>query len=872
MRDCTSRQFLGRLFTAWVLLLFPLFIAGWMGASLTAQDKAKPKKEEEEDPGAKPKRPVPVVGDEDREEQTTRPAAKPVDTQVADLRREAERAKNPAVKDLFNSLAIPHDMLVTPTGRSFRVEPFPKYIGPNPNFSGSISLKLLNDQGKPGRTNTYEKRDLKAVDPYENIALNKVNEFLKKGLNKEPENDPKFLSERDMFEEAEKVLTAVIKFHESARERGLREGDEWKTLGKNLHAKLRDVQVKKLQSLTDARDWETAYDLALRLRENYHDDQGVQQAIAKHVAQYALQALHAKNYGETQKRLLLIDKDFQSSEAAESVREGLKQKAAELLAEAKKRAESDPQGAIDLLQTARTIYAQLPGLQDLYLQLNKKYPVIYVGVHGLPENLSPATAYTDSEKQAVELLYESLVKLSFTPSLGQRYEAGLAQDLPELVPLGRRFQLIGNAFWSDGKRLTGVDVRHTVGLLSSRDFPGRIPEWAYLIEQGARTGGSQLEITLTLRQGYLDPLALMDFKILPQKLQRADDPDFAHNPIGSGPYKYDAEKSKPGEEVVFVANSHYEERPGKLGQPRIREIHFVVSRDPANDFQHGKLQLLLNLPTSQLRATQTLPDVQTYTVRNRRIYFLAVNHRQPPLRENIALRRAIAHAINREEILDQKFRSKFQNYHRVLNGPYPPDSWAYWNKPDLKSDPYNPKLADSQAKAAHLERKLSLKYPEGDADVAGACEMIRAQLEKVNINVELKALPSRDLRRDVEERHDYELAYYHWDYPNEEYWLWPLFDPRATGPGGLNFLGYENDDKLASYFRQAMTRREFSAIQELTHNIHYEFYEKMPLIPLWQLDTHYAVHRSLAVPMGPAEPLIDPLLVFTDVEKWKKEQ
>jgi hypothetical protein len=46
----------------------------------------------------------------------------------------------------------------------------------------------------------------------------------------------------------------------------------------------------------------------------------------------------------------------------------------------------------------------------------------------------------------------------------------------------------------------------------------------------------------------------------------------------------------------------------------------------------------------------------------------------------------------------------------------------------------------------------------------------------------------------------------------------------------------------------------------------------MPLIPLWQLDTHYAVHRSLAVPMGPAEPLIDPLLVFTDVESWKKEQ
>src|SRR5207302_975754 len=141
--------------------------------------------------------------------------------------------------------------------------------------------------------------------------------------------------------------------------------------------------------------------------------------------------------------------------------------------------------------------------------------------------------------------------------------------------------------------------RHTVQILCQPKYPRRIPEWADLMEDGARVGGDQFHITLTLRQGYLDPLSLMDFKILPETLARPDDADFAKNPVGSGPYRLDRERSKAGEDIVFVANPYYETRPGKIGLPHIREIHFFVSANPAADFQIGRgaLQLLLDLPT-----------------------------------------------------------------------------------------------------------------------------------------------------------------------------------------------------------------------------------------------------------------------------------
>ena len=40
----------------------------------------------------------------------------------------------------------------------------------------------------------------------------------------------------------------------------------------------------------------------------------------------------------------------------------------------------------------------------------------------------------------------------------------------------------------------------------------------------------------------------------------------------------------------------------------------------------------------------------------------------------------------------------------------------------------------------------------------------------------------------------------------------------------------------------------------------------MPLIPLWQLDTHVALHPALR------PTRLDPLLIFDDVAEWKLEK
>jgi ABC-type oligopeptide transport system substrate-binding subunit len=869
---------------AWTLL-------GCLASGRAAQDAAKPdtprgqgepgkekqtgkKPKEEEEETTKPPRKVPLrVGDEDLQENAPSLAAKPGSLRPADLEREAKRAKHPAVQELFQRLAKPHDVItMAGSQRALNVELIAEYLGARPKLTKTLTVHPYNDAWKIGPTFSLGSNDVFGVEPYEQLALHKVNDFLKSGLDRDPESK-QYLPRLEMLQEAEKVLTAVLRFHDSALERGLRKGNAWNDLRTPLVDKLQEVQLDQLRTLADQRNWDAAFDLASRLAEAYLAKKDVQAKIASVMAQSASESLKGSNNDLTQQRLLVLEYLFPSSPEVASIRKKLRDQAAAYMEQARQ-LENHRQvsAAIERLEKARDIYPQLPGLRDFYLRLSQKNPVLYVGVHDIPEYFSPAMAYLDSEKQAGELLFENLVKLTSTPKAGQEYLPCLASDLPKLIPLGRQFTLTRGASWSDDHPVTAADVRRTVEL-----FNGRVPEWTELLQGGARIDEDAFHINLTLRQGYLDPLSLMTFKILPgQHLGRADDADFARKPIGSGPYQLQV---RDAGKAVFSANPYYEMRlaPGKSGLPRIREIQFFHSEDPAKDFQDGKLQLLLDLPTSRFQELDSagLGDAVTLkTLPNRRIYFLAMNHRKPLLGNNQALRRAIAHAINREAILNDCFRAGLRPApHRPLTGPYPPNSWAC--NPALKSRLFNPNLARAQAGQAKEGRavlgRLTLKYPNNDPAVAKACEAIQQQIQRIGpgIELELKPMEPRALRHDVEELYDYDLAYYSWDYPDETYWLWPLFDPSAIKPGGRNFLGYQNDEELESLFHRIMSHRDPIEVKKLTHRVHEVFESKMPFIPLWQLDTHLAIHNSLSMVDGQDRPVVPhPLLIFTNVETW----
>jgi ABC-type oligopeptide transport system substrate-binding subunit len=858
------------------LPLAGLLLALWLANDVPAQNR-KPKNEEVEE-GDEPAKPPPKRSKVPKREEVEEGTTTPDETRPIDLAAEARKAHG-AISDLFATLAVPHDEVTMPiSGRVDKVEPLRQYIGNPVKFSGTLAMTRIEVSGKRNRLKPVQAEDIKSVRHYEQIALKEVQALLEK-------------ADLERLLAAEKALIFVLRFHNTMRHKEAVDARHWDDLEADLRALLLDIRRQQAGALAGQGKWEEAFKRAEQLAKDNPDSAKVQADLARLALRRADQTNKLSDYVEARKLLVAFESQFPNSTEADSVRKGLRSRADRLMNDAL--AQKDKSSQIEGLRNAARVWPQLSKLQDKLSELDREHPVLFVGVRSLPRYLSPALAATDAEKQAVELLFESLVQASPGPGGGWHYDPVLAEGRPRVISRGREFRLARDAFWSDGQRVSAADIRHTVTLLKQPGLTGRDAEWANLVEDpwvGARAN----KFSITLRHGYLDPLALMTFKVLPRRprekrLSRADDAAFAEKPVGSGPFQLQArEEEAESKAVVFTANPFYQ-RAARPGRPWVREIRLVVPKDPAKDFTEGRLHVLLDLPTNGIARLKgaDLKDINIRTLANRRVYFLAVNNRHDAL-GNQDLRQALAHAIDRATLLKGHFRAGYQSVdrnqqvsrkegtqvlHPALNGPFPAGSWACCPSSRVPTTLYNPALAKRKAKQALAKLNtatvnLTLKYPDDDLRVAEACKEICAQVAKLEMGVKITAqgLPPRDFHEAITKR-NYELAYYHHDYASDMYWLFPLFDPdkSARDVGGSNYLLYENDSELVSLFHRAMNYRSFHEVKKLTHDIHAHLNDTMPLIPLWQLHSHIAVHPRLKT--GP----LDPLRVFANVEEWKWE-
>lgn len=831
------------------------------------QQKTVSKEEEERAPKANTKAPV-RVGDEEGDGASAGPAAR-----VADLTQEARKATNPVVKKLFEDLSPPHDLWIQ-SSRENKVETVPVFILPKGKVPGGLKVKKL-EPGKINEAISLNELNTRALRGFEQIVLEQVNNFLQKDLDKKHPGDKEHLSRREMLQEAEKALAAGILYNRSAKEQHKRDDPMWEPVGKQLEQRLSAVQLQRLSLLTDAKDWNQAFDLATALlNDSFANREGgeeekkkVQAQVLRLLARQAEDAVKEKKLVEARRRLSLLQAKFPDSPDLEPIRKELQNQAREILKQTQELLDKDPNAARNTLLMVQEIAPQLPELRDQFLKLNNQHPIVAVGVRSLPVNMSPGLAVTDVERQTLNLIFESLVRLAYKRAPGERFQAALSSDLPQVKSLARMFFLPRDAFWSSGELVHAGDVKHTIRLMADPSWPGYDLEWAKMIAKGAQIEENAFQITLRMQHGYLDPLGLMDFKILPESgPAKITDEKFARQPVGSGPFRFDHSE---GEKCVFLANQHYGARENREGLPRIREIHLVKSTDPIQELRDPNFGMLFDLTSAKFKELQSAgleASARFKTLPNRRIYFLALNHRNSVLQDE-HFRRGLAHAIQREEILNTCFREGLQNPvpHRALNGPYPPGSWAA----DPNIQPYRAAFAKAELADAKKNRAakvtLTLKYPDDDPAVARACELIKKQIQEqdpAGLTIELQPRSPVQLHHDVEIAHDYQLAYYSHDFPSEAYWLWPLFQYDGTHE---NYLGYKNDDELEGWMRKLLAHRDPKKVEILAHQIHQRCFATVPFVPLWQLDTHLLIRNNLVVPNP---DLIDPLAIFRDADRW----
>lgn len=702
-------------------------------------------------------------------------------------------------------------------------------------------------------------RDVAAAPDFEEKTLKRVDSLLKA-------EKPAAATYRI----AEVVLSAALRHSLSERRAAPLAVVPSSDLAAKLATRLEKLRADWLLSLRE--DQAAADALADRWLPTAAREGPLRTAILDCWTQTGKAALNRKDFAAARATLDRIEAHFDQIGGADEIDKALRERAEAL----QKQASAMPDAkAVQALEEALTLWPRLPDAQDTLARHKGTFRTLLVAVPALPEQLSPSTAYTSIDRQALELVFDRLFRVEYPAAFGKRYRPQLALDLPA-DGLAGSIQIRRDVFWSSGERLTSADIRHTALLMNQPDAAGRTALWREVLEL-PQSGANRFRFALTNRHGLFDPLAAAQFWILPQyyrgkQLQRADDADFAKAPVGSGPFRYLGVKRDQGTpHAVFQSNSRDLRRPIAA----VREIRMMPWSDARKDFPRPAPHLVLDAPTQQRAALQQLGYAEINPGKSACVHLLAVNHRRPTL-ASVAVRRALALAIDRQALLDRHFRAEPKKDHATANGLFPRHSWASAPAPGVPMELFNLENARSLARQVKTETNvfdLTLKYPAGDPRVKSACEEIAAgivtlfQDAKIKIGVKAIPLSTHVLQKAIRDR-DYDLLYTTVESLDDPIRLAFFFDRQedATRAGGSNYLGYDNDARLHELLREVTRQRQFAALQANMRAVHAHLTETMPAIPLWQLDFHVLVHPSLRTPR------LDPRAVFANVRDWQIEK
>jgi dipeptide transport system substrate-binding protein len=210
-------------------------------------------------------------------------------------------------------------------------------------------------------------------------------------------------------------------------------------------------------------------------------------------------------------------------------------------------------------------------------------------------------------------------------------------------------------------------------------------------------------------------------------------------PVGTGPFilqsytKDNAIKYNRFEQ--YWDNKNFKGNP----QNKIDKLIFSITTDPSVRFQKlkaGECDFVTLPAIADLKAMEENKSIQLLSQEGLNIGYLAMNVTKKPF-DNILVRKAIAHALNKKLYLD----AIYQNTAVIAKNPIPPALSAYNNS--TKDYEYNIDLAKKYLKQAGLENGFETEMwtlpvvrpynPDGKK----MGELMQADLAKIGIKVKL---------------------------------------------------------------------------------------------------------------------------------------
>ena len=301
--------------------------------------------------------------------------------------------------------------------------------------------------------------------------------------------------------------------------------------------------------------------------------------------------------------------------------------------------------------------------------------------------------------------------------------------------------------------------------------------------------------------------------ILPAELVESQH-DFARLPVGSGPLvlldsqnKWRLQRLDDGQLISLI----------EVKDPTVRMLKLV----------HAEVDLIQgDLPPESVRYLQAKPGLTVKTAVGVNFSYLGLNTQDPQLKK-LKVRQALAHAIDRQAIID-----KAMLQHSRLGGAIlPPEHYA--QQQILPAYAYDPALAKRLLQEAGVSLPLKLVYKTStDAQRLRLATIMQAQMRLAGIDLEIRSLDWATFFAEIKQG-NFQLYGLTWVGVKTPEIYAQAFASDSVPPKGFNRGRYQDAE-----LDRLLSTDDWQAVTQRVH-------QQLPYIPLWYEGQFAAMQKGI---------------------------
>lgn len=427
----------------------------------------------------------------------------------------------------------------------------------------------------------------------------------------------------------------------------------------------------------------------------------------------------------------------------------------------------------------------------------------------------------------------------------------LAESIEALTPMVWRLRLRDDARFSDGTAVTSADVHFT---FSTLDAPAvRSVHSAKFKRISAINIIDERTVDFVLDKPFAAfPLDLCSLGILSKSDCRDDTAGCRSRHLASGPFQ--VERFDPANDILTLKkNPHW-----RSGAVSIAGVDVRVVKDGTTrllELMDGKADLLVgDVEPVQLDVIKKRKGLRIKRQTGLGFSYLAMNLRGPKSEAqaastqsdedenarsaralaNVKVRRAIAHALDIDRVIQTKLRGAAQR----ADGMLPPGHWA--KAPGLEPPAYDPKEAERLLDEAGFARRedqgrFSVRMSTTTNRLRRSIALIFAhQLRQVGIDVEVRVGEWATLYADIK-RGNFEMFSAKWTpvvEPDLFHWVFHSASIPGVGQAGGNRGAFVDAD-VDRWIEEGRTLQAPSERKTPYQKVERRLLEKLPYVPLW---------------------------------------